>query len=194
MVQNEIRALMYCNTSLVKQEGSTTVFEVVETIFRKGGADGKDIPFLVHYNESKCEMKCLCRLFEFRGLVCRHLIYILFRLKVSIVLDKYILNRWRKNVNRDYQGITNIYDDSCHIEEDKRRKNRLQPLWNEVSDLGSKNDENLLIVEEMLKETKQRLMDVNEIHSMEGNESRVAKSLHSPLKVRSRGRPPTKRK
>ncbi|XP_047326870.1 protein FAR-RED IMPAIRED RESPONSE 1-like [Impatiens glandulifera] len=194
MVQNEIRALMYCNTSLMKQEGSTTVFEVVETVFGKGGADGKDIPFLVHYNESQCEMKCLCRLFEFRGIVCRHLIYVLFRLKISIVPDKYILNRWRKDVNRGYQEITNIYDDSYHIEEDKRRKNRLQPLWNEVSDLGSKNDENLLIVEEMLKETKQRLMDVNKIHSMEGDESRIAKSLHSPLKVRSRGRPPTKRK
>ncbi|XP_042457631.1 protein FAR-RED IMPAIRED RESPONSE 1-like [Zingiber officinale] len=93
--------------------------------------------------------------------------------KVTTVPEHYILERWRKDIKCGYQGITNIYDDSCQHAEERRRYNNLQPLLQEVGQLGSKNDES------------------NIIHEESRNES---KKFHSPLKVRSRGRPPTKRK
>ncbi|XP_042422989.1 protein FAR-RED IMPAIRED RESPONSE 1-like [Zingiber officinale] len=90
-------------------------------------------------------MKCLCRLFEFRGIVCRHLMSVIVKRNITIVPENYILERWRKDIKRGYQGITNIYDDSYHHAEERQRYNNLQPLLQEVGQLGSKNDERTAI-------------------------------------------------
>ncbi|XP_042392986.1 protein FAR1-RELATED SEQUENCE 6-like isoform X2 [Zingiber officinale] len=78
-------------------------------------------------------------------------------------------------------------------------------ILEEVGQLGSKNDERCFVLTGILKEAKKKkkIMDIyiddsldgnqdsNKIHEESRNES---KQFHSPLKVRSRGRPPTKRK
>ncbi|KAG6503013.1 hypothetical protein ZIOFF_035302 [Zingiber officinale] len=203
LFQNELRGLMFCNTSFVKEEGSTLFFEVMETVYGKDGTTPKEISFWVQYSELQCQMKCLCRLFEFRGIVCRHLMSVLVKRKVTTVPEHYILERWRKDIKRGYQGITNIYDDSCQHAEERRRYNNLQPLLQEVGQLGSKNDERCFVLIGILKEAKKRFMDTNIGDSLDGDhdsniiheESRnESKKFHSPLKVRSRGHPPMKRK
>ncbi|KAG6484537.1 hypothetical protein ZIOFF_053056 [Zingiber officinale] len=176
---------------------------VMETVYGKDGTTPKEISFWVQYSELQCEMKCLCRLFEFRGIVCRHLLSVLVKRKVTTVPEKYILERWRKDIKRGYQRITNIYDDSSQHAEERRRYNNLQPLLQEVGQFGSKNDERCFVLIGILKEAKKRFMDTNIGDSLDGvqdsniihEESRnESKKFHSPLKVRSRGRPPTKRK
>ncbi|XP_042396925.1 protein FAR-RED IMPAIRED RESPONSE 1-like [Zingiber officinale] len=154
LFQNELRCLMFCNTSFVKEEGSTLFFEVMETVYGKDGTTPKEISFWVQYSELQCQMKCLCRLFEFRGIVCRHLMSVLVKRKVTTVPEHYILERWCKDIKRGYQGITNIYDDSCQHAEERRRYNNLQPLLQEVGQLGSKNDESNIIHEESRNESK----------------------------------------
>ncbi|XP_042460360.1 protein FAR1-RELATED SEQUENCE 6-like [Zingiber officinale] len=203
LFQNELRGLMFCNTSFMKEEGSTLFFEVMETVYGKDGTTPKEISFWVQYSELQCEMKCLCRLFEFRGIVCRHLLSVLVKRKVTTVPENYILERWRKDIKRGYQGITNIYDDSSQHAEERRRYNNLQPLLQEVGQLGSKNDERCFVLIGILKEAKKKFMDTNIGDSLDGvqdsniihEESRnESKKFHSPLKVRSRERPPTKKK
>ncbi|XP_074571837.1 protein FAR-RED IMPAIRED RESPONSE 1-like [Curcuma longa] len=203
LFQDEIRSLMFCNTSFVKQEGSIILYEVVEIVLGKEGETPKNIPLLVQYNEVDCELKCLCRLFEFRGILCRHMLSVLIKTNATRVPEKYILERWRKDIKRRYQGITNIYDDSYFHEEERQRYNNLQPLIQEVHHLGSTNDESFSILMSILKDAKQRLMDSNSVDSIDGDhdsntihvESRIeSKEFHTPLKVRARGRPPTKRK
>ncbi|KAG6481890.1 hypothetical protein ZIOFF_058513 [Zingiber officinale] len=71
LFQDEIRGLMFCNTSLVRQEGVAFIFEVVETLLEKNGDPIRDASFRVHYTELDCQVKCLCHLFEFRGILCR---------------------------------------------------------------------------------------------------------------------------
>ncbi|KAG6538429.1 hypothetical protein ZIOFF_003550 [Zingiber officinale] len=175
----------------------------METVYEKDGTTPKEIAFWVQYSELQCQMKCLCRLFEFHGIVCRHLMSVLVKRKVTTVPEHYILERWCKDIKRGYHGITNIYDDSCQHAEERRRYNNLQPLLQEVGQLGSKNDKRCFVLIGILKETKKRFMDTNISDSLDGDhdnniiheESRIeSKKFHSPLKVRSRGRPPTKRK
>ncbi|KAG6533924.1 hypothetical protein ZIOFF_007802 [Zingiber officinale] len=45
LFQDEIRGLMFCNTSLVRQEGVAFIFEVVETLLRKNGDPIRDASF-----------------------------------------------------------------------------------------------------------------------------------------------------
>ncbi|XP_042379924.1 protein FAR-RED IMPAIRED RESPONSE 1-like [Zingiber officinale] len=89
------------------------------------------------------------------------------------------------------------------LREERQRYNNLQPLLQEVGQLGSKNDESCFVLTGILKEAKKRIMDINIGDSLDGyqdsnkiyEESRnESKQFHSPLKVRSRGRPPMKRK
>ncbi|KAG6508969.1 hypothetical protein ZIOFF_034352 [Zingiber officinale] len=45
LFQDEIRGLMFCNTSLVRQEGVAFIFEVVETLLGKNGDPIRDASF-----------------------------------------------------------------------------------------------------------------------------------------------------
>ncbi|KAG6468215.1 hypothetical protein ZIOFF_072787 [Zingiber officinale] len=165
LFQDEIRGLMFCNASLLKEEGTTLVFEVVETMLGK--------------KENL------------------HVINVLIRMKVIEVPMNYIIDRWRKDIKRGYQSISNIYDDyGCDGE--RHRYNILTPLIQEVQQLGTKNDNSCSVLVEMLKDTKEKLIVIDFEHSRAEQLKEVstsgAKAIHSPLKVRSRGHPPTKRK
>ncbi|XP_042423585.1 protein FAR1-RELATED SEQUENCE 8-like [Zingiber officinale] len=67
--------------------------------------------FIWLFNELDCQVKCLCHLFEFREILCRHVISVLIQMKVIEVPMNYIMDRWRKDIKRGYQSITNIYDE-----------------------------------------------------------------------------------
>ncbi|KAG6495271.1 hypothetical protein ZIOFF_043065 [Zingiber officinale] len=130
LFQDEIRGLMFCNVSLLKEEGTTLVFEVIETMLGNNG-------------EHACD-QCV---------------------------DK---------------------------NEERHRYNILTPLIQEVQQLSAKNDNSCSVLVEMLKDTKEKLIAIDFEHSRAEQLKEVstsgAKAIHSPLKVRSRGRPPTKRK
>ncbi|GFS37977.1 hypothetical protein Acr_00g0054990 [Actinidia rufa] len=70
----------------------------------------KTFTFLVHFNEESTETNCNCRLFESsKGMVCAHMIKVWSKKKLQVVLDKYILRRWRKNLVRSYTKIKVSY-------------------------------------------------------------------------------------
>ncbi|KAG6517174.1 hypothetical protein ZIOFF_020554 [Zingiber officinale] len=147
-------------------------------------------------NLSFDERKCRNYISEARRL--RHVIKVLMRMKVIEVPMSYIMNRWRKDIKRGYQSISNIYD-GYGCSEKRLRYNTLTPLMQEVQQLGAESDEICSVLVEIMKDTKEKL-----IIAMENGQSRVgqfeeastseAKVIHSPLKVRTKGRPPTKRK
>ncbi|XP_042472074.1 protein FAR1-RELATED SEQUENCE 6-like [Zingiber officinale] len=197
LFQDEIRGLMFCNTSLVRQEGVAFIFEVVETLLGKNGDPIRDASFRVHYTELDCQVKCLCHLFEFRGILCRHVISVLIRMKVIEVPMNYIMDRWRKDIKRGYQSITNIYDEYV-CDEERHRYNILTPLIQEVQQLGANNDDSCSILVKILKDAKEKLIAIQTDHSradqLKEASTSSSKTIHSPLKVRSRGCPPTKRK
>ncbi|KAK9740931.1 hypothetical protein RND81_03G072000 [Saponaria officinalis] len=66
------------------------------------------------------EYKCGCKLFEFKGIVCRHIIKCLDVLGVKVIPDKYILARWRMDLVRGYENIRVGYYDPGQSERVKR--------------------------------------------------------------------------
>ncbi|XP_047320296.1 protein FAR-RED IMPAIRED RESPONSE 1-like [Impatiens glandulifera] len=210
LFQDELRGLMFCNASLVKEEETTLIFEVVETMLGIKGEPLRKVCFVVHYTGLDCQVKCLCRLFEFRGILCRHVISVLIMNGVFEVPMNYIVERWCKNIKRGYQSITNLYDDHSCDDVSYRRK-ILTPLIYEIQHLGEKNDKCCSILVDILKDAKDKLIAIDFEHSSAQNDCDLipitndceklkgvtissVKTIHSPLKVRARGRPPTKRK
>ncbi|KAG6488075.1 hypothetical protein ZIOFF_056833 [Zingiber officinale] len=107
------------------------------------------------------------------------------------------MDRWRKDIKHGYQSISNIYDDFV-CDGEKYRYNILTPLIQEIQQLGAKNDDNYSMLVEILKNTKEKLivngLEHSRVEQLKGVSTSGSKAIHSPLKVRSRGRPPTKRK
>ncbi|XP_042410344.1 protein FAR1-RELATED SEQUENCE 6-like [Zingiber officinale] len=81
---------------------------------------------------------------------------------------------------------------------ERHRYNILTPLIQEVPQLGANNDDSCSILVKILKDAKEKLIAIQTDHSradqLKEASTSSSKTIHSRLKVRSRGRPPTKRK
>ncbi|XP_028106610.1 protein FAR-RED IMPAIRED RESPONSE 1-like [Camellia sinensis] len=74
-VQVELKRLVYCRANLIKQEGAVCTYHVREAIVVGDGM--KKVEFVVYFNLTKCELQCMYRLFEFRGIMCAHSLSVL---------------------------------------------------------------------------------------------------------------------
>ncbi|KAL2532451.1 Protein FAR1-RELATED SEQUENCE [Abeliophyllum distichum] len=87
-----------------------------------GTSDGSDIYekyiFDQHreltYYTANDYVTCSCRMFEFNGYLCRHMLRYLKKKQVMLLPDKYILRRWTKKVK-----IGSIYDDTACLSFDE---------------------------------------------------------------------------
>ncbi|XP_024953574.1 protein FAR-RED ELONGATED HYPOCOTYL 3-like [Citrus sinensis] len=94
--QQELNALMYCD--IVDSVGS--IYEISESL-----GQGKKKNFEVAFDETECEVSCIC----FRGILCRHALSVLIRHGIEILPEMYILSRWRKDVKRCYSKVKVSY-------------------------------------------------------------------------------------
>lgn len=92
MCQDQFKAIVNftCRLKLELDE-STRFYDVFDV-------SGKI--YEVQYNQNLKEVKCICRLFEFSKLVCVHCILVLKQENEVFLNNKYIVNRWRKDINR----------------------------------------------------------------------------------------------
>ncbi|KAG6512452.1 hypothetical protein ZIOFF_030563 [Zingiber officinale] len=74
------------------------------------------------------------------------------------------MDRWRKDIKRGYQSITNIYDEYV-CERERHRYNILTPLIQEVQQLGANNDDGCSVLVEILKDAKEKLIAIQLDHS-----------------------------
>ncbi|XP_078177501.1 protein FAR1-RELATED SEQUENCE 4-like [Carex rostrata] len=89
--QHEIRKCANLSCKLVREEDGDLVYEV---------RDCRDMSFMVIYRRAFLEVQCICRKFEAMGILCAHCIQVLKQERIFSVEDKYIVERWRKDVQR----------------------------------------------------------------------------------------------
>ena len=166
----------------------------------------KRVIYAVSYNEDGCDIKCSCHLFEFRGIVCRHMVKILIEKDVKEIPSRYILTRWRKDVKRRHSYIINCYDDLRSGEQTKQFDHLCTNFYEAAHFANSREKYEYLM--ECITMEKEELIDDSSwgvssnvdlasedalslgVDQVSGSTAR----LLSPLKVRGRGRPPFKRK
>ncbi|KAI9128383.1 hypothetical protein K1719_001376 [Acacia pycnantha] len=95
-------------THAIFKKFQVEVLGVVGCHPRREGGDGtvakfvvqdceKDQEFLVTWNEMNSEVSCFCRLFEYKGFLCRHALNVLQLCGCSSIPSHYILKRWTKD-------------------------------------------------------------------------------------------------
>ncbi|XP_042983323.1 protein FAR-RED IMPAIRED RESPONSE 1-like [Carya illinoinensis] len=108
-VQAEIMGIIYSHCVIIKTEGAIITYQVND---QREVEDGiKKSTLQAYFNKDECETKCMCGLFEMRGIICRHILSILAARDVQVLPEKYIMERWRKDIKRRYALIRNSYDD-----------------------------------------------------------------------------------
>ncbi|XP_028119129.1 uncharacterized protein LOC114316633 [Camellia sinensis] len=165
----------------------------------------KHVDFVVYFNSTECEVQCICRLFEFRGIMCAHSLAVLVRRCINEVPSKYILPRWRKDVDREYACIKTTYTGFGN-DFNASTYERMNKKLIAIVQLAGNSEGKTRIVELGLDEIKERVMKEKSgygshlpcstrspIHtsSIQGGTSRKVISL---LVARRRDRPVTKRK
>jgi hypothetical protein len=106
-LQVEFRSKMNCVASLNIVEGCLATYHVLEDVVV--GDRTKENVFKVVFNKENHEFGCECSLFEFRGILCRHVLSMCAHERIINVPKKYILTRWKKNIKRKHSYIKNSY-------------------------------------------------------------------------------------
>ncbi|XP_042969060.1 protein FAR1-RELATED SEQUENCE 2-like [Carya illinoinensis] len=158
----------------------------------------KEVTHTVYFNEAECEVKCSCALFKMRGILCRHVLGIMKVNKVRSVPEKYILDRWRKDIKMTYTLIRSSYDLVDQRPEVSRYSRIIKKCY-EVATNASSCDEH---TEDMLAKldamnlgyrTNLLPSKVVVIHA-DTTTDVSSKKVLSPHVVRGKGRPPSLRK
>ncbi|XP_040243425.1 protein FAR1-RELATED SEQUENCE 6 isoform X4 [Aegilops tauschii subsp. strangulata] len=144
--QDQLRGKIYCYPTHLNREGSIFTFGVREDskIFCEG-EDGKGkekrviLEFIVLFNQGECDVQCMCRLFEFRGILCSHIISVLALMEITDVPSRYILQRWRKDIKRKHTFIRCSYDDMIDTQVVQRYDN-LCKRSRELAENGAESD------------------------------------------------------
>ncbi|XP_028061202.1 protein FAR1-RELATED SEQUENCE 5-like [Camellia sinensis] len=106
--QQELMRKIPCDLSSYKKDAYISKYEVDEDILF--GESRRRVSFNVCFDEDTNEVYCNCRLFEYRGILCRHQIVVFIHRKVDQIPDKYILKGWSKNVKRSHTKVRISYD------------------------------------------------------------------------------------
>ncbi|KAL7195883.1 hypothetical protein ACSBR1_036001 [Camellia fascicularis] len=115
--------------------------------------------FKVYFNKDTGETNCNCRLFEFRGILCRHHIMIFMQRGIYRISHKYILRRWSKIVKRSHTKIRISYDKSF-VKPEARRYDKMCNAFHEVADLATDSEGRCELVMIWIHELKKELKEV----------------------------------
>ena len=164
----------------------------------------------MYFNEDNREVNCKCRLFEFKGIVCRHQILVFINRKIYRIPDKYILDRWNKNVKRRHTKVRISYN-NWSLKPEACRYEKMCNAFYEVANLATDFENAYKNVMTQICEMKGELkeggnacgsnkpisIDIqNDSTSCDNGHvtSKEARKILDPVAVSQKGRPSFKRK
>ncbi|XP_042958181.1 protein FAR-RED ELONGATED HYPOCOTYL 3-like [Carya illinoinensis] len=117
-VQEQVMGLVDMDPSLLRRDGVKKTYLVEDEVLVEEFT--KHVNFYVDFNEEDCDVKCSCGLFEMRGILCRNILAIFKCNGIKTMQDRYILNRWRKDIKRRYTLISSTYDTGSQEEDSNK--------------------------------------------------------------------------
>ncbi|KAH9768887.1 protein FAR1-RELATED SEQUENCE [Citrus sinensis] len=110
-------------------------YEVIEN-----DEKSREKTFRVIFEKDEGEIRCVCSMFEYKGILCKHAIVVLSRNRVQLLPEKYIVRRWRKDVRRFSSKVKVSYNARSSSIEHQRYKEECTTFY-DVAEVASKNEE-----------------------------------------------------
>lgn len=148
--QFEVLGAAACHLKKEETEDETTTIYTV-----KDFEDNQN--YMVEWNESKSEICCLCRSFEYKGYLCRHAIVVLQMSGVFRIPPKYVLQRWT-NAALSRHSISERLDE---VQTKVRRYNDLCRRAIILGEEGSLSEESYNIALCAIKEALKQCANLN---------------------------------
>ncbi|TKY51016.1 FAR-RED IMPAIRED RESPONSE 1 [Spatholobus suberectus] len=164
--QVEVLGVAGCQSRIEAGDGTIAKFIVQDY--------EKDEEFLVTWNELSSEVSCFCRLFEYKGFLCRHALSVLQRCGCSSVPSHYILKRWTK----DAKIKESMADRTRRIQTRVHRYNDLCKRAIDLSEEGSLSEESYNVVFRALVDALKNCVVVNNSNNNGAATSNNAYGLH----------------
>lgn len=147
--QVEVLGAVACHPKRESQDEISITFRVQDF--------EKNQDFIVMWNELKSEVSCMCRLFEFRGFLCRHAMIVLQICGLSTIPSNYILKRWTKDAKR-----RDLIGEGCdQVQSRLQRYNDLCQRAMKLGEEGSLSLESYNIACHALEEAFRSCMSMN---------------------------------
>ncbi|XP_038690204.1 protein FAR-RED ELONGATED HYPOCOTYL 3 isoform X3 [Tripterygium wilfordii] len=148
-IQVEVLGAVACHPKMERQDDASSTFRVQDL--------EKNQDFVVLCNEMKQEVSCVCRLYEFKGYLCRHALLVLQICRLSAIPSHYILKRWTKDAkNRHLFG-----GESDQLQSRVQRYNDLCQQAMKLSEEGSMSQESYIVAFRALEEAFGNCISVN---------------------------------
>lgn len=147
--QVEVLGAVACHPKRESQDGASFIFRVQDF--------EKNQDFIVTWNEMKPEVSCICRLYEYKGYLCRHSMIVLQICGLSAIPSQYILKRWTKDAkSRHFLG-----EESEQVQTRLQRYNDLCQRAMKLSEEASLSQDSYNIAFRALEEALENCVGVN---------------------------------
>ncbi|CAN6684050.1 unnamed protein product [Malus baccata var. baccata] len=164
--QVEVLGVVACHPKKETEDGLIKTFRVQDFV------ESQD--FIVEWNEMTSDVSCLCRSFEFKGFLCRHVLIVLQMSGVHSIPSQYILKRWTK----DAKNRQTTREGSDAAESRVQRYNDLCRRAFKLSDEGSLSQESYSIAFNALEEALRSCESIN--NSIQNVTEPISPKTHGP--------------
>ncbi|XP_022726330.1 protein FAR-RED ELONGATED HYPOCOTYL 3-like [Durio zibethinus] len=147
--QVEVVGAIACHPKPENHDSTCSIFRVFDI--------EKNQDFVVTLNEIKTEVSCICRLYEYKGYLCRHAMVVLQMNGHSAIPSQYILKRWTKEAK--YRHFTG--EESEQVQSRVQRYNDLFKWALKLIEEGSLSQESYHIAFRSLEETFGNCLSAN---------------------------------
>ncbi|XP_020096872.1 protein FAR1-RELATED SEQUENCE 6-like [Ananas comosus] len=209
--QDELKATVHCQVSLLKMDGSTSTFEVKDSDFTEGGSNMGRKSYKVVYDVIESEVQCYCGYFQFHGILCRHALSVFKFQQVHEIPSHYVLNRWRKNCKLLHASNHPLKDVVTNNQ--MERYDHLSMRCLRLVEISATSDQKYQFVMKLVSEVRKSLLDDKTCRELQQRLSPIARSAENgedhftskmvvfdgknnsnSLPAKRRGRPPKRRK
>ncbi|KAJ4846616.1 hypothetical protein Tsubulata_014626, partial [Turnera subulata] len=149
--QEELVGTLTFMASKAEDDGESIAYQV-----SKFGEDHK--AYHVKFNVLEMRATCSCQMFEFSGLLCRHVLAVFRVTNVLTLPSHYILKRWTRNAKSSVileERTTDVY--ASYLESHTVRYNTLRHLAFKFVDEGSKSSNTYNVAMGALREAAKRV-------------------------------------
>ncbi|XP_021758346.1 protein FAR-RED IMPAIRED RESPONSE 1-like [Chenopodium quinoa] len=197
-IQAELSRLMYCYCRDEKMISETVVQYLVEDrVWIIPAGEREEVItdrrrfYQVTFDNISKEVSFDCRKFESCGIMCKHMFRILDQNLVFDILDKYILTRWRKDVQRRHTRVIVPYHDPSKIVQVKRF-NAILCNFESICEVAANVDDETVLVMKILSKLKSEVDEAkqkrDQLHIMrevvnfptEAGEGTTSSSIRKP--------------
>ncbi|KAK9151246.1 hypothetical protein Syun_009555 [Stephania yunnanensis] len=158
--QVEVLMVLDSRAKVMNREEAYTFYDVRQLI-RFSGCENVIIKtYNVVYDEATEEVHCICRSFEFRGILCCHALCVFQERDIMYIPPQYIMNRWRKEFKRAYQRERGMEELDATVSTIFDRYDVILTKCTRIADFGSQTMNKFNIVVDTIKKLRGLLIDM----------------------------------